>query len=279
MPSVDPDPRYRIELTHPFIEAVREHLRAPGTLVVRQAQFDLLYTRGLARGGLPELAVVGVAERQLKAAERLITLYTAGEIEVTDVVEIVDEHLHRHRYRAADHDPRVHPDLPLARAAAQGEPLVAKVVDLMSCGCPTCRPAGRSARLSRSAIDPVDPLAQNLFDVLDLIDLHGWAVKEVRRPGGRLAYTVGLTEKSWPELAVTGVQPDEAGDLFRDVVHRFVDLGIPPATGMEFVLGDGRGRAVRLDPYLMPERSLPVAATLYSRPAYRLRALEVRLLD
>ncbi len=52
-----------------------------------------------------------------------------------------------------------------------------------------------------------------LDQMRDRIDRYGWAVQFVEGEGVRssFAYTVGLTPHGLPELAVTGLEPDQVG--------------------------------------------------------------------
>jgi hypothetical protein len=77
--------------------------------------------------------------------------------------------------------------------------------------------------------------------MLGLIDRHGWAVQGVERDKlyAPFAYTVGLTMRGLPELAITGMELATATGLLNELADEFVHLGLP-APGERIPLGDGR---------------------------------------
>ncbi|MFN6548182.1 DUF4262 domain-containing protein [Mycolicibacterium nivoides] len=62
-----------------------------------------------------------------------------------------------------------------------------------------------------------------------MIDHHGWAVIGVfpttPTDGAPFSYTVGLTDRGLPELAVYGLQPRAAGGVLNTVARHAIDGG------------------------------------------------------
>ncbi|MFN8090477.1 MAG: DUF4262 domain-containing protein [Mycobacterium sp.] len=62
-----------------------------------------------------------------------------------------------------------------------------------------------------------------------MIDEHGWAVVGVfpttKDDGAPFSYTVGLTDKGLPELAVYGLDPVNGGSILNAVAQRMIDNG------------------------------------------------------
>jgi hypothetical protein len=62
-----------------------------------------------------------------------------------------------------------------------------------------------------------------------MIDEHGWAVVGVfptaSDDGVPFSYTVGLTDKGLPELAVYGLDPVNGGTILNAVAQRMIDHG------------------------------------------------------
>mgnify|MGYP000898506991 CR=1 FL=1 len=62
-----------------------------------------------------------------------------------------------------------------------------------------------------------------------MIDQHGWAVVGVfptgQDEGVAFSYTVGLTDKGLPELAIYGLDPTTGGAILNRVAQRMIDHG------------------------------------------------------
>lgn len=77
-------------------------------------------------------------------------------------------------------------------------------------------------------------------DTRRLIDTHGWAVIGVfptcAEDGPPFSYTVGLTDRGLPELAIYGLPPQTAGGVLNVAARHAVDRGeLPcgqPITGL-----------------------------------------------
>lgn len=71
--------------------------------------------------------------------------------------------------------------------------------------------------------------ADRYDDTRRLIDAHGWAVIGVfpTRPedGVPFSYTVGLTDRGLPELAIYGLPPHTAGGVLNAVARHALDHG------------------------------------------------------
>ncbi len=95
-----------------------------------------------------------------------------------------------------------------------------------------------------------------------IVSWHGWAIHGVERAGIRppWAYTVGLTQMSRPELAVTGMAITRAGRLLNEVAEH-LGHAEPPALGEVVELIDGP--AIQFVPVDVPVAHLPVAIELY----------------
>lgn len=94
---------------------------------------------------------------------------------------------------------------------------------------------------------------------------HGWIVTGVEEPDEALAYTVGLTERGWPELVVTGGEWKEMAALINATVDGFTIADTQPREGFAYSvkLHDGSVR-VRLRRFDNADRLLPVVRQLYS---------------
>lgn len=82
--------------------------------------------------------------------------------------------------------------------------------------------------------------ADPYHDTRRLIDTHGWAVIGVfptcAEDGPPFSYTVGLTDRGLPELAIYGLPPQTAGGVLNVAARHAVDNGeLPcgqPITGL-----------------------------------------------
>lgn len=97
------------------------------------------------------------------------------------------------------------------------------------------------------------------------IQEHGWIVTGVEEPGKTLAYTVGLTERGWPELVATGGEWQEMAALINATVDGLTSADTQPREGFAYLvkLHDGSVR-IRLRRFDNPDRLLPVVRQLYS---------------
>lgn len=271
-----------------MVRELRDRLTGHGAWVVRAPQFDLAYTAGLTARGLPELLLLGASDPHVAMLTAMADHYATVEPRPDPASGLVPPPHTPHRWRMCAYDPVVHPDLPVARGLF-GEEVSVTVVDVRSCHCDapappaevTPDPVPRTGKAGRVVprIDPTDPVVQYLFTIIDIIDASGWAVQFQGAPGSMLAYTVGLSERHWPELVTIGLDPQEAALVLNAVGQRCVEVAGEPRHGMEMVVPQWNHRAVRLEHYAMPAHSLTIARSLYSAPPYTLRALEVRHLD
>jgi hypothetical protein len=101
--------------------------------------------------------------------------------------------------------------------------------------------------------------------IITTIDRFGWAVQSVE--GDRLhapfAYTVGLTLRGLPELAVTGLGGRASAGLLNEFADEFVHRRVP-APGERIPLGDGRALEMVCVPH--PEAYLFTAISLFEQP-------------
>ena len=76
---------------------------------------------------------------------------------------------------------------------------------------------------------------------------RGWAVQCVEDERRPFAYTIGLHERGWPELLVTGLAPQQAGWLLNTFAKRMLS-GLKPVAGEQVSLPAGaRVELVRVD--------------------------------
>ena len=132
--------------------------------------------------------------------------------------------------------------------------------------------------LVRMASDPdVDPTSiEAILQMIDeTADRGGWFVltheSDDGRLGGYRSYTAGLAERGWPELAVTGLERDQAAHLLNEIVKAYRTFDAVPVAGSEMHLeayrrtfamrtvGDAE-KAVRMAVPRARRRSVPIAA-------------------
>lgn len=80
-------------------------------------------------------------------------------------------------------------------------------------------------RLDEYMLTQVEPI---IHDCGHLVQ----AVFPVGDEGAWFAYTAGLADRAWPELAVTGMTGEQARHLLNDVVAHFDAKGGPPVEGV-----------------------------------------------
>lgn len=110
-----------------------------------------------------------------------------------------------------------------------------------------------------------------LSDMRDIITHYGWAIQGVERDRIRppWAYTVGLTARGKPELAVTGLPVGRAAALLNDVAAHVAHAPVP-APGLRVQLIDGP--LIEFVKVSEPSAHLKIAVEIYGPGV---RALQV----
>jgi hypothetical protein len=117
---------------------------------------------------------------------------------------------------------------------------------------------------------PGATLDDYLDHLRDTIRRHGWAVQYVEDDKRPFAYTVGLHERGFPELAMTGLHALTALRVLNSIAHSMVDHGeeVKPAMHLdheaEYLL-----EVVEVE---HPDVHLKMAVNLYG---FRIRAMQL----